>query len=138
MLKDYIAKDDNFKKEERVISENDLILKLLSRIENGMNIFLEEQRIFYEKNKEIVAKMKQKMEKQRKILKGQKYLSMLRDKYENMKLQVQEKAKKIYFLNRNKKRTVSANINKKARNKNIKDAYKKSDYELLIEYFKEN
>ena len=138
MLKDYIAKDDNFKKEERVISENDLILKLLSRIENGMNIFLEDQRIFYEKNKEIVAKMKQKMEKQRKILKGQKYLSMLRDKYENMKLQVQEKAKKIYFLNRNKKRTVSANINKKARNKNIKDAYKKSDYELLIEYFKEN
>ena len=138
LLKDYIAKDDNFKKEERVISENDLILKLLSRIENGMNIFLEDQRIFYEKNKEIVAKMKQKMEKQRKILKGQKYLSMLRDKYENMKLQVQEKAKKIYFLNRNKKRTVSANINKKARNKNIKDAYKKSDYELLIEYFKEN
>ena len=78
------------------------------------------------------------MEKQRKILKGQKYLSMLRDKYENMKLQVQEKAKKIYFLNRNKKRTVSAIINKKARNINIKDAYKKSDYELLIEYFKEN
>ena len=78
------------------------------------------------------------MEKVRKILKGQKYLSLLRGKYENMKLQVQEKAKKIYFLNRNKKRTVSANINKKARNKNIKDAYKKSDYELLIEYFKEN
>ena len=138
MLKNYIEKDEYFKKEERIITENDLILKLLSKIENGMNLFLKDQRDFYEKNKEIVSKMKQKMEKQRKILKGQRYLSMLRDKYENMKLQIQEKAKKIYFLNRNKKRTVSANINKKARYKNIKDIAKKSDYELLIEYFKDN
>ena len=138
LLKSYIEKDEYFKKEERIITENDLILKLLSKIENGMNLFLKDQRDFYEKNKEIVSKMKQKMEKQRKILKGQRYLSMLRDKYENMKLQIQEKAKKIYFLNRNKKRTVSANINKKARYKNIKDIAKKSDYELLIEYFKDN
>ena len=82
--------------------------------------------------------MKQKIEKQRKIMKGKKYMSMLKQRYENMKLMVEEKAKKIYFFPKNKKRTISANINKKRKNKKVKKVIEKNEYELLVEYFKEN
>ena len=138
LLKKYIKKDEYFKKEEKVTTENGLIIKLLSKIEKGLNAFIENKRAFDEKNKEIISKMKQKIEKQRKIMKGQKYMSMLKEKYENMKRNVEEKANKIYFLPKNKKRNVSANINKKRKNKKLKKVVEKSEYELLIEYFKEN
>ena len=138
LLKKYIKKDEFFKKEEKITTENGLIIKLLSKIEKGLNAFIENKRAFDEKNKEIISKMKQKIEKQRKIMKGQKYMSMLKEKYENMKHNVEEKANKIYFLPKNKKRNVSANINKKRKNKKLKKVVEKSDYELLIEYFKEN
>ena len=138
LLKKYIKKDEFFKKEEKITTENGLIIKLLSKIEKGLNAFIENKRAFDEKNKEIISKMKQKIEKQRKIMKGQKYMSMLKEKYENMKHNVEEKANKIYFLPKNKKRNVSANINKKRKNKKLKKVVEKSEYELLIEYFKEN
>ena len=138
LLKKYIKKDEFFKKEEKTTTENGLIIKLLSKIEKGLNAFIENKRAFDEKNKEIISKMKQKIEKQRKIIKGQKYMSMLKEKYENMKHNVEEKANKIYFLPKNKKRNVSANINKKRKNKKLKKVVEKSEYELLIEYFKEN
>jgi len=138
LLKKYIKKDEYFKKEEKITTENGLIIKLLSKIEKGLNAFIENKRAFDEKNKEIISKMKQKIEKQRKIMKGQKYMSMLKEKYENMKRNVEEKANKIYFLPKNKKRNVSANINKKRKNKKLKKVVEKSEYELLVEYFKEN
>ena len=138
LLKKYIKKDEYFKKEQKITTENNLIIKLLSKIENGLNNFLQEKKSFDEKNKEIIAKMKQKIEKQRKIMKGKKYMSILKQRYENMKLMVEEKAKKIYFLPKNKKRTISANINKKRKNKKVKKVVEKNEYELLVEYFKEN
>ena len=138
LLKNYIKKDEYIKKEEKITTENGLILKLLSKIENGINMFLENKRAFDEKNKEIISKMKQKIEKQKKIMKGKKYMSMIKAKYENMKHKVEEKAKKIYFLPKTKKRTVSANVNKKRKNKKVKKVEEKSEYELLLEYFKEN
>ena len=59
-------------------------------------------------------------------------------KNENMKRKVEEKAKKIYFLPKNRKRAISANLNKKSKKRKVKKKVVKSEYELLVEYFKEN
>ena len=138
LIKKYIRKEKYFKKADLVTSENGLIAKMFVKIENGINNFLEKTKILTEKHKEIVEKMKQKIDKERKIIKGQVYKEMLRQKYENMKLRVEEKAKKIYFLPKTKKRNVSAGINKKNKNKKVKKVVEKSEYELLVEYFKDN
>ena len=138
LIKKYIRKEKYFKKADLVTSENGLIAKMFVKIENGINNFLEKTKTLTEKHKEIVEKMKQKIDKERKIIKGQVYKEMLRQKYENMKLRVEEKAKKIYFLPKTKKRNVSAGINKKNKNKKVKKVVEKSENELLVEYFKDN
>ena len=138
LLKHEIKKDDYFLKAGKILSENGLILTLLSKIEEAMNIFLERKRELSKNNIELVSKLKQKMEKKRKIMKGKEHKAIVKAKYENMKKKVENKAKKIYFLPKNKKRTVSAFINKKSKNKKIKKVVEKSEYELLVEYFKEN
>ena len=138
LIKNYIIKEKTFKKAERVTSENGLIVKILAKIENGINTFLEKTKALNEKNKEIVDKMKQKIDKERKIIKGQKYRAMMKQKYENMKSRIEEKAKKIYFLPKTKKRNVSANINNKNKNKKAKKVVEKSEYDILVEYFKDN
>ena len=96
------------------------------------------ERDFDEKNKDAIYKVKQKIDRQKKIIKGQKYKSMVKAKHENMKRKIEEKAQKLYFLPKRKKRTVSANINKKNKNKKIKKSVEKNEYELLVDYFKEN
>lgn len=138
LLKNFIKIDEHKKKEEKIYTENGLIIKILAKIEEGLNIFLEKKKDFYEKNKEVILQMKQKIEKERKRMKGQRYISMLKKKNEKMKIKVEEKAKRIYFLPKNKKRNVSANINKKKKNKKVRKVIEKSEYELLLDYFKEN
>ena len=138
LLKNFMNKDEYFIKAEKISTENGLIIKLLGRIEDGMNNFIENERAFDEKNKEIINKMKQKIERQRKIIKGQKHKQKMKAKNENMKRKVEEKAKKIYFLPKNRKRAISANLNKKSKKRKLKKKVVKSEYELLVEYFKEN
>ena len=138
LLKNFNKKDETFKKAQKISTENGLILKLLEHIEIAMDIFLEREREFDERYKEEIYKVKQKIDKERKIIKGQKYKSMLKARNENMKRKIEEKAKKLYFLPKTKKRTVSANINKKIKNKKLKKLMEKNEYELLVDYFKEN
>ena len=138
LLKNFNKKDEIFKKAQKISTENGLILKLLEHIEIAMDIFLEREREFDERYKEEIYKVKQKIDKERKIIKGQKYKSMLKARNENMKRKIEEKAKKLYFLPKTKKRTVSANINKKIKNKKLKKLVEKNEYELLVDYFKEN
>ena len=138
LLKNFNKKDETFKKAQKISTENGLILKLLEHIEIAMDIFLEREREFDERYKEEIYKVKQKIDKERKIIKGQKYKSMLKARNENMKRKIEEKAKKLYFLPKTKKRTVSANINKKIKNKKFKKLVEKNEYELLVDYFKEN
>ena len=138
LLKNFNKKDETFKKAQKISTENGLILKLLEHIEIAMDIFLEREREFDERYKEEIYKVKQKIDKERKIIKGQKYKLMLKARNENMKRKIEEKAKKLYFLPKTKKRTVSANINKKIKNKKLKKLVEKNEYELLVDYFKEN
>jgi len=138
LLKNFNKKDETFKKAQKISTENGLILKLLEHIEIAMDIFLEREREFDERYKEEIYKVKQKIDKERKIIKGQKYKLMLKARNENMKRKIEEKAKKLYFLPKTKKRTVSANINKKIKNKKFKKLVEKNEYELLVDYFKEN
>ena len=137
-LKNFIRKDNYFQKVDYVTTEIGLIVKILSKIEIGMNAFLEKIRALEPNNKEIMEKMAQKIDKERKIIKGEKYREMLKQKNENMKLRVEEKANRFYFLQKTKKRNISANINKKNKNKKVKKIVEKSEYELLVEYFNEN
>ena len=53
------------------------------------------------------------MEKERKIMKGQRQMAIVKAKYENMKKKLEEKYNKIYFCPKNKKRAVSASITKR-------------------------
>ena len=114
------------------------MLKMLEKIEIALDIFLEREREFDEKNKEAIYRVKQKIDRQRKIIKGQKYKSMVKARYENMKRKIEEKAQKLYFLPKSKKRTVSANVSKKNKNRKIKKIVEKSEYELFVDYFKDN
>ena len=138
LLKNFIKKDEIFKKAQKITTENGLIFKLLEHIEIAMDIFLEREKEFDQKYKEEIYKVKQKIDRERKIIKGKKYKSMLKARNENMKRNIEEKAKKLYFLPKTKKRTVSANINKKIKNKKFKKLVEKNEYELLVDYFKEN
>ena len=138
LLKNFIKKDIVFRKADKITTENSLMLKILEKVEIAMDIFLDGERDFDEKNKDAIYKVKQKIDRQKKIIKGQKYKSMVKAKHENMKRKIEEKAQKLYFLPKRKKRTVSANINKKNKNKKIKKSVEKNEYELLVDYFKEN
>ena len=138
LLKNFIKKEIVFRKADKITTENSLMLKILEKVEIAMDIFLDGERDFDEKNKDAIYKVKQKIDRQRKIIKGQKYKSMVKSKHENMKRKIEEKAQKLYFLPKRKKRTVSANINKKNKNKKIKKSVEKNEYELLVDYFKEN
>ena len=138
LLKNFIKKDEIFKKAQKITTENGLIFKLLEHIEIAMDIFLEREKEFDKRYKDEIYKVKLKIDRERKILKGKKYKSMLKARNENMKRNIEEKAKKLYFLPKTKKRTVSANINKKIKNKKFKKLVEKNEYELLVDYFKEN
>ena len=137
LLKNFIKKDE-FKKAQKITTENGLIFKLLEHIEIAMDIFLEREREFDKRYKDEIYEVKLKIDRERKIIKGKKYKSMLKARNENMKRNIEEKAKKLYFLPKTKKRTVSANINKKIKNKKFKKLVEKNEYELLVDYFKEN
>ena len=138
LLKNFIKNNEGFKKALKINTENGLMLKMLEKIEIALDIFLEREREFDEKNKEAIYRVKQKIDRQRKIIKGQKYKSMVKARYENMKLKIEEKAQKLYFLPKGKKRTVSAYISKKSKNRKIKKFVEKNEYELLVDYFKDN
>ena len=138
LLKNFIKKNDSLKKALKIYTENGLMLQILEKIEIALDIFLEREREFNEQNKEAVYRVKLKIDRQRKIIKGQKYKSMVKARYENMKRQIEEKAHKLYFLPNRKKRTVSANINKKSKNRKIKKFEEKKEYELFADYFKDN
>ena len=138
LLKNFIKNNEGFKKALKINTENGLMLKMLEKIEIALDIFLEREREFDEKNKEAIYRVKQKIDRQRKIIKGQKYKSMVKARYENMKLKIEEKAQKLYFLPKGKKRTVSAYISKKSKNRKIKKLVEKNEYELLVDYFKDN
>ena len=138
LLKNFIKKDIVFRKADKITTENSLMLKILEKVEIAMDIFLDGERDFDEKNKDAIYKVKQKIDRQKKIIKGQKYKSMVKAKHENMKRKIEEKAQKLYFLPKRKKRTVSASVGKKNKNKKIKKSVEKNEYELLVDYFKEN
>ena len=138
LLKNYIKKNDSFKKAIKINTENGLILRMLEKIEIALDIFLEREREFNEKNKEDIYRVKLKIDRKRKIIKGQKYKSMVKARYENMKRKIEEKAQKLYFLPKRKKRTVSAHISKKIKNKKIKKLEEKNEYELLVDCFEGN
>ncbi len=138
LLKNFIKNNEGFKKALKINTENGLMLKMLEKIEIALDIFLEREREFDEKNKEAIYRVKQKIDRQRKIIKGQKYKSMVKARYENMKRKIEEKAQKLYFLPKGKKRTVSAYISKKSKNRKIKKFVEKNEYELLVDYFKDN
>ena len=70
---------------QKITTENGLILKMLTKIEDAMNLFIENEKNFNRINKEEIIKIKLKMEKQRKIMKGQRQIAIIKAKYENMK-----------------------------------------------------
>ena len=99
LLSNFIEKDENTKKKDKIYTENGLVLKLLTKIEKAMNSFIENENNFKRMNKEKIIKIINEMEKQRKILKGKKQMEMIKSKYENMKKKLKIKIIKfILFL----------------------------------------
>ena len=112
---------------------------MLTKIEDAMNLFIENEKNFNRINKEEIIKIKLKMEKQRKIMKGQRQIAIIKAKYENMKKKLEEKNNKIYFLPNNRKRAISACINKRVVTKKEEaQLIKKKEFEDFLEDFNED
>ena len=138
LLKNFIKIEENENKKEKITTENGLILKLLAKIEDAMNGFIENEKNFNIVNKEEIIKIKLKMEKERKIMKGQRQIAMVKAKYENMKKKLEEKYNKIYFCPKNKKRAVSASITKRiTKKKEQTKLIDKKEFEEFLEEFNE-
>ena len=134
LLKNYIKTEENSKKKDMITNENDLILTMLKKIEDGMNEFIKNETNFGKKNLEEINKLKLILEKQRKIMKGQKQMALIKTKYENMKKKIEEKNNKIYFVPKSRKRAVSASLNKKIREKREEEELnKEKKFEDFIE-----
>ena len=104
-----------------------------------MNLFIENEKNFNRINKEIIIKIKMKMEKQRKIMKGQRQMAIIKSKYENMKKKLEEKNNKIYFMPNTRKRAVSAFISKKkVKKKEQAQLIKKKEFEDFLEDLNED
>ena len=139
LLINFIKKEENLNKKEKITTENGLILKMLTKIEDAMNLFIENEKNFNRINKEEIIKIKLKMEKQRKIMKGQRQIAIIKAKYENMKKKLEEKNNKIYFLPNNRKRAISACINKRVVTKKEEaQLIKKKEFEDFLEDFNED
>ena len=139
LLSNFIEKDENTKKKDKIYTENGLVLKLLTKIEKAMNSFIENENNFKRMNKEKIIKIINEMEKQRKILKGQKQMEMIKSKYENMKKKIEDKNNKIYFVPNNRKRAVSANITKRVfKKKEPVKLLNKKEFEDFLEEFNED
>ena len=138
LLKNFIKKVENVNKKEKIVTENRLVLKLLTKIEDGMNSFIESEKNFKIMNKEKIIKIKNEMERQRKIMKGQIQMAIIKSKYENMKKKIEEKNNKIYFVPNTRKRAVSASISKrKLKKKDQVQLIKKKEFEEFLEQFNE-
>jgi len=134
LLKNYIKTEENAKKKDMITNENDLILTMLKKIEDGLNEFIKNETNFGKKNIEEINKIKLILEKQRKIMKGQKQMALIKTKYENMKKKIEEKNNKIYFMPKSRKRAVSASLNKKIREKReVEELNKEKKFEDFIE-----
>ena len=119
---------------EKITTENGLILKLLNKIEDAMNSFIENEKTFNRINKEEIIKIKMIMEKQRKIMKGQIQMAIMKSKYDNMKKKLEEKNNKIYFMPNNRKRPLSTCIRKrKVKKKDQARLIKKKEFEDFLE-----
>ena len=139
LLSNFIEKEENVKKKDRIVTENGLILKLLTKIEEAMNYFIENESNFKRLNKEKILKIRMEMEKQRKIMKGQKQIELIKTKYENMKKKIEDKNNKIYFIPNSRKRAVSANIIKrKIKKKDQVQLINKKEFEQFLEEFNED
>ena len=139
LLINFIKKEENLNKKEKITSENGLILKMLTKIEDAMNLFIENEKNFNRINKEEIIKIKLKMEKQRKIMKGQRQIAIIKAKYENMKKKLEEKNNKIYFLPNNRKRAISASINKRVvMKKEEAQLIKKKEFKDFLKDFNED
>jgi len=139
LLNKFIKKEENINNKEKITTENGLILKLLIKIEDAMNLFIENEKNFNRINKEIIIKIKMKMEKQRKIMKGQRQMAIIKSKYENMKKKLEEKNNKIYFIPNTRKRAVSAFISKKkVKKKEQAQLIKKKEFEDFLEDLNED
>ena len=138
LLKNFIKKEDNSKKNININNENVLILKMLEKIEDAMNKFIETDKNFNKKNRNQINNIKIILEKQRKILKGQKQMALIVAKYENMKKKIVDKNNKIYFLPNNRKRAISASINKRTKKKKESIFSKEQEFENFIEDFSED
>ena len=138
LLKNFIKKENYTNKHDKITTENGLILKLLAKIEDAMNMFMENENSFNKMNREKINKIKLKMEKERKIMKGQRQMAIVKAKYENMKKKLQEKYNKIYFCPNNRKRPVSAYIMKrKVKKKEENKLIDKKEFEQFLEEFNE-
>ena len=134
LLNKFIKKEENVNNKEKITTENGLILKLLSKIEDAMNLFIENEKTFNRINKEEIIKIKMIMEKQRKIMKGQIQMAIMKSKYDNMKKKVEEKNNKIYFMPNNRKRPLSTCIRKrKVKKKDQARLIKKKEFEDFLE-----
>lgn len=134
LLRNYIKIEENVKKRDMITTENDLIITMLKKIEDGMNEFIKNETNFGKKNLEEIKKIKLIMEKQRKIMKGQKQIALIKAKYENMKKKIEEKNNKIYFVPKSRKRAVSASLNKKIREKRkVEELNKEKNFEDFVE-----
>ena len=134
LLKNYIKTEENMKKGDIITTENDLILTMLKKIEDGLNEFIKNEANFGKKNLEEIKKLKLIIEKQKKIMKGQKKMALIKAKYENMKKKIEEKNNKIYFIPKSRKRSVSASLNKRIREKRkVEELNKEKKFEDFIE-----
>ena len=139
LLSNFIKKEQNSNKKQRITTENGLIMKMLIKIEEGVNLFLENEKIFYMTNQDEIIKLKMKMEKERKILKGQRQMAIIKAKNERMKKIIEEKSNKIYFLPKNKKRAVSAFVKKKVlKKKEQARLIKKKEFRDFLDEFNED
>ena len=139
LLSNFIKKEENVKKKDRIVTENGLILKLLIKIEEAMNYFIENESNFKRLNKEKILKIRMEMEKQRKIMKGQKQIELIKTKYETMKKKIEDKNNKIYFIPNSRKRAVSANIIKrKIKKKDQVQLINNKELEQFLEEFNED
>ena len=90
-------------------------------------------------NQDEIIKLKMKMEKERKILKGQRQMAIIKAKNERMKKIIEEKSNKIYFLPKNKKRAVSEFVKKKVlKKKEQARLIKKKEFRDFLDEFNED
>ena len=132
-LDNYMKKGDNMKRNEKITTENGLILKLLNKIEEAVNNIFEKEKYYSKKYNGEIIKIKIKMEKQRKLMGGQKQI-FLRENYETIKQKLEKKNNKIFFLPKNRKRAISANITKRViKKKKYNKLNTKKDFEAFFE-----